>query len=229
MDSAVTSCLVAIGITPRDLSPYRTALNHRSSGSDNNERLEFLGDTVLATVLSEYLIRRYPASDEGFLTRMRTKLARGTTQTMIAEKIGLRQYINLSERAENQGKREDDAVAEDAFEAIVGALFVDRGYEACAEWIAMTYEAHVDFAEAVREQVTNRELLDATARQMGETVSFEHTKMIRDRHKAIVRMDSPSAPLGVIIGVGEADSKKVAIEEACKRAVRFFCARRAAA
>lgn len=219
----VAACLAAIGITPRDESLYKTALSHRSSGDDNNERMEFLGDTVIATALSEYLFRRYPDSDEGFLTRMRAKLARGSTQTAIAEKLGLRKHINLSERAES--KRDDDAVAEDAFEAVVGALFLDRGYQACSEWISRVYESHVDFADVVREQVTSRELLDITSRRAGVAVSIEHAKLVRDMHKAIVRMESPSSPCGVIIGVGEADSKKAATEEACKRAVRFFSAK----
>ncbi len=64
-----------------------------------------------------------------------------------------------------------------------------------------------------------------TSRRAGVAVSIEHAKLVRDMHKAIVRMDGPSSPCGVIIGVGEADSKKAATEEACKRAVRFFSAK----
>lgn len=216
----VEDYLKEIGIAARDVSIYRTALTHRSAGPINNERMEFLGDTVLATAVSKYLMDRYPGSDEGFLTRVRSKLVRGTTQTMIAERIGLRARVSMAERAE--GKRSDDSVAEDAFEALIGALFLDRGFDACYEWISRVYEANVDFADAVREHVTQRETLEGTARRRGETLSFDHSRMIGDRHKTIVRLSGGVYPAGAIVGVGEADTKKAATEEACRRANRHI-------
>lgn len=218
--------LRAIGVRPKqpdNISLYEQAVRHRSTGrKESNERLEFLGDTVIATAVSRYLVDRYPTSDEGFLTRMRTKLVKGSTQTMLARRIGLGDFIEVSEEADARGKRDQDAVLEDALEALVGALFLDRGFEEAAAWIRSLYERYLDFSEAVREEVTPKEQLIKLSRQRGDSLEFEHVRMVGDRHKVIIHKATPSSPVGAFVGVGEGASKKEATDAACVRGLRHY-------
>lgn len=223
MDPDLSAKLGSFGVRPRDLSLFERALRHRSTGRrESNERLEFLGDTVIATAVSKYLVERYPDSDEGFLTRMRTNLVKGSTQTMLARRIGLGDLVELSREADDSGKREDDSVLEDALEALAGALFLDRGFDEAAAWIRGLYEKYLDFSEAVREEVTVKERLQRVSRQRGDSLEFQHVRLIGDRHKVIIRKSVCSSPSGLAVGVGEGESKKDATDDACKRGLRHY-------
>lgn len=215
--------LRALGVRPRDPALYERALRHRSTGRrESNERLEFLGDTVIATAVSGYLVERYPESDEGFLTRMRTNLVKGSTQTMLARRIGLGDLVELSPEADGGGKRDDDAVLEDALEALAGALFLDRGFDEAAAWIRGLYERYLDFSSAVTEEVTEKERLLRVSRQRGDALEFQHVRLIGDRHKIIIRKRVRASPAGLVVGVGEGGSKKEATDDACKRGLRHY-------
>ena len=215
--------LIAVGVRPREMPLYERALRHRSTGRrGSNERLEFLGDTVIATAVSKYLVERYPDSDEGFLTRMRTKLVKGATQTMLARRIGLGDLVELSREADDSGKRDDDAVLEDALEAVAGALFLDKGFDDAAAWIRGLYEKYLDFSDAVREEVTDKERLQKVSRQRGDTLEFQHVRLIGDRHKIIIRKAVCASPAGLVVGVGEGGNKKEATDDACKRGLRHY-------
>eukprot|EP00873_Tetraselmis_striata_P033728 jgi/Tetstr1/453992/TSEL_040911.t1 len=215
--------LASLGIRPRDVSLYERALRHRSTGHrDSNERLEFLGDTVIATAVSKYLVERYPDSDEGFLTRMRTKLVKGATQTMLARRIGLGDAVEVSEQAGRVGARESDSVLEDALEALVGALFLDRGFDDASAWTVGLYERYLDFSEAVREEVTDKERLQRLSRRRGDELDFQHVRLVGERHKVIVRQAPRGAPAGAVVGVGEGENKKDATAAACRRALRHY-------
>lgn len=215
--------LRSLGIRPIDLSLYERALRHRSTGrKESNERLEFLGDSVIATAVSRYLVERYPASDEGFLTRMRTKLVKGATQTILARKIGLGALIELSLEANESGKRDNDSVLEDALEAIIGAMFLDRGFDDASLWIRSLYEKYIDFSDIVQEEVSDKEKLLRISRQRGDALEFEHVRLIGDKHKILVRKLINSSLSGVVIGVGEGPCKKDATDDACKRGLRHY-------
>lgn len=220
-EPALEGRLRSLGIRPVDLSLYERALRHRSTGrKESNERLEFLGDSVIATAVSRYLVERYPCSDEGFLTRMRTKLVKGATQTVLARKIGLGSMVELSPEAD--GKRDDDAVLEDALEALIGAVFLDRGFDDAYSWIRALYERYVDFSDVVQEEVTNKERLMRVSRQRGDALEFEHVRLIGDKHKILVRKLVSSSPAGVVIGVGEGPCRKSATDDACKRGLKHY-------
>jgi ribonuclease-3 len=200
-------------------------LRHKSKArKDNNERLEFLGDSVMSTAVAKYLMERYPDSDEGFLTKMRTKLVKGSTQSMLARRIGLGEVVELSQEAEETGKREDDSVLEDALEALCGALFLDRGFDEVSSWITSLYEKYFDFSDAVREEVTEKERLLKVSRHRGDVIEFEHVRMIADRHKVIVRKTVRGSPAGCVVGVGEGGSKKEATDDACRMGLRHYSA-----
>ena len=119
-----------LGFTPRRTELYHTAFIHRSVTATheghriNNERLEYLGDAVLSAVVAEFLYKKYPYQGEGFLTEMRSKLVSRANLNKLAQKIGLSQLIQYNRESQGIFKSVDG----DAFEALVGAIYLEKGY-----------------------------------------------------------------------------------------------------
>ena len=120
------------------------ALTHRSLGAQNNERLEFLGDSVISLVVSERLFELRPESREGDLTRMRARLVRGVSLADIAAGIGLGKQLNLGNEAVKSGVHRRSSILADAFEALLGAIFVDGGYAACRKVIIDLFDPLIE-------------------------------------------------------------------------------------
>ena len=98
--------------------------------SNNNERLEYLGDSVLSTIVAEYLYKKYPGRDEGFLTKMRSKIVKRKTLNKVAEKMG----IDLILSRYTQGKMSYSMLG-NAFEALIGALYIEYGYDKTKNYV----------------------------------------------------------------------------------------------
>lgn len=120
-----------LGFTPRNTSLYQIAFIHKSKSVEtgqgwrvNNERLEYLGDAVLSAVVAEFLYKKYPHQGEGFLTEMRSKLVSRANLNKLAQKIGLSQLIQYNRESQGVFKSIDG----DAFEALVGAIYLEKGY-----------------------------------------------------------------------------------------------------
>jgi len=117
------------------LSLYRTALSHRSvrEGTDeNNERLEFLGDAVLSSLIAHYLFRKYPYKDEGFLTEMRSKMVNRQKLNEIALKMGLKKITIYNK---NDGSLKISQIFGNTLEALIGAVYLDKGYAKTQDWV----------------------------------------------------------------------------------------------
>lgn len=106
------------------------ALTHRSAGATNNERLEFLGDAVLNSIVAIELLRRRPDAPEGELTRLRAALVRSETLARIAGELGLGEALIMGEGERRSGGHQRGSILADAVEAVVGAVFLDAGFEA---------------------------------------------------------------------------------------------------
>ena len=111
------------------------SLTHRSAGRDNNERLEFLGDAVLNFVVAEALYDRIPHATEGVLTRVRAELVRRSTLAGLARALDLGPALKLGAGERKSGGRNRESILSDAFEALVGAYYLDAGLEACRSWL----------------------------------------------------------------------------------------------
>lgn len=116
--------------------------NEQQSGVEHNERLEFLGDAVLELCISEELYRRFPDTREGDLTAMRSRLVNQESLAAQARKIGLDQRIVLGRGEEAQGGRDRDSLLSDAFEAFLGAVFLDGGYGAARKTVQRLFAEH---------------------------------------------------------------------------------------
>jgi len=120
------------------------ALTHRSVGSHNNERLEFLGDGVLNMVIASRLYELRPEACEGDLSRMRARLVRGVTLSEIAADIGLGRQLSLGEGEMKSGTYRRTSIQADAFEAVIGAIFIDGGFKACRQVILYFFDTIIE-------------------------------------------------------------------------------------
>lgn len=154
----------------RDASVFARALTPRL-----NERLEFLGDAVLYLVVASYLHTRYPTQQEGMLTQLRQRLVQGRTLAALC-----RRHAQLGDLARRVGLRAaaagdaSDAAHEDAFEAFVGALHEDQGYDGARAWVVGFLEATVDFAQLVAARNDPKDVLNRVMRASeGHAPSYE--------------------------------------------------------
>jgi ribonuclease-3 len=155
-----------LGMKIKNVTHYQRSLVHKSiyksvkryNGSaplqeylkQHNERLEFLGDSVLGLIICNYLFHKYPDNDEGFLTRIKTKLVNGTQLAKLAKMINLGKYILISNHVENIKGRHSQKILEDAFEAFLAAIFKDLGFDAVNSFIINLIE-QLDFNDILFE------------------------------------------------------------------------------
>ena len=127
---------IQLGYNFKDKELLELAFTHKSySNNQNNERLEFLGDSILNSVISKYLFDRFDNEKEGLLTRMRAFLVKAETLISKAEELSLDKYIKLSKGTANLSKERKNSILEDAFEALIGAIFIDGGWDIANEVI----------------------------------------------------------------------------------------------
>ncbi len=131
-----------------DVSLLQRALTHRSFGADHNERLEFLGDAVLAMAVSALLYERFSASDEGDLTRVRAHLVREDSLHRAAITLGLPDVLRLSEGEARGGGAQRPSILADAVEAVIGALFLDGGLTAATHLVRQLFGELIASSEA---------------------------------------------------------------------------------
>lgn len=140
-----------LGFSPNNVSLYKQAFRHSSSSKEitehlqSNERLEFLGDAILGAVIAEYLFKLFPKKDEGFLTQMRSRIVNGQNLFMLAKKFGF--DVLLNSRLTKKEKVSSSAYG-DAFEAFIGAVFMDKGFDITKKFILnRIVKAHLDLNE----------------------------------------------------------------------------------
>lgn len=122
----------------------RSAITHRSRGGMHNERLEFLGDSILNFTIAAELYHRFPKAREGDLTRMRALLVRGVTLAEIARDLSLGEYLHLGLGERKSGGQQRESILADALEAIIGALYLEGGLPLCRARLMEWYESRLD-------------------------------------------------------------------------------------
>jgi dsRNA-specific ribonuclease len=148
---------------------------------ESNERLEFLGDTVIKAVISEYLFERYPNQDEGFMTKLKTKIENRESLARWAKAIGLDKYIIISAQNEDSNNgRTNDKILEDAFESFIGALKKDTDFETCNKLIRNLLENQVDWSEILFKDCNYKDQLQ----RYYHSLKWEHPKfdLVKDQH-----------------------------------------------
>ena len=152
----------------KDMMHYHHAFVHKSAlrelppGMCSYERLEFIGDSVLNFVVARYLFDKYNGKQEGYLTKIRTKLVSGKCLSGWAQKLGLQHYIIMNQKAIRSGWNNNTRILEDVFEALVGALYLDFGMLAAKTFIVNTIERFTDFDDLIKETNAKDALMRAT-------------------------------------------------------------------
>lgn len=146
---------------------HRSYLNeHRNSGLEHNERLEFLGDAVLELVVTNFLYTTYPKKPEGEMTAFRSALVNAQTLSQVAERIGLNDYLLLSKGEAKDTGRARQYILANTIEALIGAIFLDQGYDVAAKFI----ERHVHVL--MEEVISEKKFIDSKSRF--QEMSQEH-------------------------------------------------------
>ena len=218
-----------IGVEFNDISLLRTACTHRSYLNENkgselehNERMEFLGDAVLELVVTSYLFRKYSRKAEGELTSFRSALVNTVSLTKVANTINLNEYIMLSHGEAKDSGRARSVILANAVEAVIGAIYLDQGYNASANFISDHLLNTIDIEEIVK----NKTWIDAKSRfqeksqeKASLTPSYKTLKEIGPDH-------DKQFTLGVFIGdvqiaTGSGPSKQEAEQKAAEKALEI--------
>ena len=133
-----------LGYTFKTIAHLELALTHRSVGSKNNERLEFLGDSIVNFVIGEALFRKFPSAREGQLSRLRARLVKGKTLAEVAREFDLGEYLHLGAGEMKSGGHRRESILADAMEAVIGAIYLDGGLEAVQPCILRWYQGRLD-------------------------------------------------------------------------------------
>ena len=213
----------AIGYRFRNIQLLQNALTHSSYANErwhnsllSNERLEFLGDSVLGMLVAEYLYRTFPDRPEGELTRMRADMVCEHTLATVANKIGLGDHLMLGHGEERLGGRSRESILADATESVIAACFLDGGLEAATQFVKqyilvevpVTRPNNMDYKTALQElvqQKKNQVLTYTLAGQSGP----DHDK----------QFDVEVSLNGNVVGKGSGRSKKRAEQMAAKAAI----------
>ena len=129
-----------LGLSFTDPTLLQEALTHKSAGTPNYERLEFLGDAVLELVVTEQIYRLHPTLDEGAMTRMRVALVRRESLAVVAKRLQLGRYLQFGQGERKSGGMHRASILADSFEALVGAVYLDGGFEVAREVIKAQFD-----------------------------------------------------------------------------------------
>lgn len=208
-----------LGFTPSNLAIFKLAFSHKSTSSEkayaiqNNERLEYLGDAVLGTIVAEYLFKKYPNSNEGFLTKMRSKIVKRKSLNKIGDKMGL--DMLLSEYNQTRLSR---SMLGNAVEALVGAVYLERGYTGTKRFVVnKILRGYVDVHELESFDDNYKSQLLEWCQKNGQTVSYKLLARYkfekRDRFKVAVLVN------GERLATADDFNKKSAEQTASEKAM----------
>lgn len=146
------------------------ALTHRSKGSANYERLEFLGDSILGFVVADWLYKNYPNLTEGKLSRMRSSLVRKETLALVARELGMSDFLILGEGEQKSGGFNRDSILADTVESLIGALYVDASFDVASDFIYTHFNTHFEGISAESTYKDAKSLLQETLQKQGHNL-----------------------------------------------------------
>lgn len=200
---------------------HRSYLNEAKEKVSSNERLEFLGDSIISFVISDYLFSRYPQFNEGILTNMRSLLVNTKSLAKVAKELNLGEHLKLSKGEEDSKGRQNQSLLADSFEAFVGALFLDSGIDITKGFLIQVFSQRVQDLEKERSFKDPKSLLQEYVQSRKQ--SSPQYKVINELGPAHSRVFT----MGVFIqnklfGEGKGKSKQEAEENAAILALEKF-------
>ena len=213
-----------LGFYPGNIALYQTAFRHKSAASEtshgsknSNERMEYLGDAIFGSVIAHYLFKKFPYKDEGFLTKMRSKIACREFMNKLAVKMGINQFVIYQGDKNSKFK----SINGDAFEALIGAIYLDKGYDFTSKFILeRIINLHVDMDEVETTETDFKSRLINYIQKEKKSMQFdieeELLKGHQKQYKVSLIIDD------VLVGKGLDVSKKRAEQQAAHKACEYF-------
>tara|TARA_B100001287_G_C22661070_1_gene520384 strand:+ start:55 stop:1365 length:1311 start_codon:yes stop_codon:yes gene_type:complete len=208
----------------KNYKSYVTALTHKSSnlniqGTDdinNNERLEFLGDSVLQIIITEYLFHKFPKNSEGFLTKVRMKLINGKTLAEIGRKLKMEKMIRTGTRIKTINKK----LIEDAFEALVCVIYQEHGLDYTKQILINLYEKYINFDEIIIDSNYKEILLKYSQKQKDSSLEYILVDELGPSHSKLFRVQVKFN--GKIMGVGCGSTRKEAEQQSARETITIL-------
>lgn len=211
-----------LGFYPRNINLYKVALSHKSApqvwlkGQQvNNERLEYLGDAVLSSVVADYLYKKFPYQNEGFLTEMRSRIVSRSRFNKLSLKMGLNKLIFQGNVSFTSSK----SILGDTFEALIGAIYLDRGYNFTRKTIIRRIiDVHLDVDEIERTDTNFKSRILEYAQREKRQLEFKVMQEIGEGHRkqylVELFLDNESVSRGQDFSIKAAE--QIAAEKACE-------------
>lgn len=212
-----------VGMEVNNISLYKNALMHKSLykiTETSNERLEFLGDSVVNLIVAEYLYKKYPDENEGFLTKLRTKLVNRFTLCKLSKFINLHECVLLSKRIDTEEGRNNTKILEDVFESFVGAMFLDLGLNKCKIFLIDVLERFINFEDILVDDNFKDILLRYTQKYNMSLPEYMLILQSGPPHKRLFTVQVEVN--GQKLGVGYGSSKKVAEQHSAKLTLEMY-------
>ena len=210
-----------LGFQPKQLRFYEIALTHRSSSDEisrNNERLEFLGDAMLGAIVGEFLFRKYPNQDEGFLTEIRSRIVRRESLNAIATRMGIEKIVQYNKYDRGLSRSH---IFGNALEALIGAIYLDRGYELTRHFVLNELiKNYIDLDTIEKTDTNYKNQLLTWAQKNMVSITFEELDVQQEGIKRMftigIKMDE------TIIATGTGYNKKDAGQVAAQNAMQHL-------
>ena len=207
-----------LGFTPKHLPYYQLALMHRSKIEEiaqNNERLEFLGDAILGSVIADYLFKKYPYKSEGYLTELRSRIVRRETLNTVALKIRLQKIVEYNHNDKGLSRSH---IFGNALEALIGAVYLDQGFHKCKSFILkQLVKPHIDVENMASQDTNFKNQLLSWAQKNSNDLVFETLDEQTESNRKIFTMGVMLN--GELVAEGKGYNKKEAGQVAAQSAI----------
>ncbi len=213
-----------VGKKPINLELYQLAIIHSSVAPHNsqgvkesNERLEYLGDAVLDLIVAEYLFKRFPLKDEGFLTDIRARIVNRESLNNLAKKVGVNKIVKYDSSLKNS--KPHKSIFGNTLEAIVGAVYLDRGYDFCKEFVLKRFiSRHFDIEEIVRNNPNQKSKIIEWAQKENKEVRFELISMEDNHHRKefVVQVFVDDEAISKGFGTSKKRAEQDAAQKSCE-------------
>lgn len=207
-----------LGFRPLHIAYYQLALMHRSKLDEtekNNERLEFLGDAILGAVIAEFLFKKYPYQDEGYLTELRSKIVRRETLNNVALRMGLNKLVQYNQNDKGLSRSH---IFGNALEALIGAVYLDQGFPKTRQFIlSQMLKPYVDLDTLESTDTNFKNRLLSWGQRNAKTISFDTLDETSDNTRKIFTVGIVVD--GEMVASGTAYNKKEAGQVAAQKAI----------
>lgn len=204
-----------------NLALLKAALTHRSVPGNNNERLEFLGDSVLNCVIATTLYQRFPKAKEGELSRLRASLVKGETLAKLAKEFDLSHYLRLGAGEIRSGGAERESILADALEAVIGAIYLDANFDACKELVLSWFGPRLDAVASFDLKDPKTELQEYLQAKKYPLPIYSIIAITGEAHAQLFHIQCQVAELN-LVSEGQGRNRRKAEQEAAKNLLEIL-------